>query len=257
MFFVFAVTISSFMMPEFVAMNAIMCRKVFGNDVPILVSDDRSVNSGAIEEIAYKYGCSYLCTRIRKSHFAGDLQSVLNSIVFARSQNCDVAVKISLRLILLDPSLKDLFTDRFKNHICNMILPSKVRPNQLIRRESTTFSMLPCLTDIVLLRANAVEPQELIDLYRHKCTNEKAPHASLIEALFTDLWHGKFRDKTHIEDAISVHQPNQPHRFLRKAQNNRLEYLDHARKLGITGEFITDEWSKHLGVNYFPKPRAI
>lgn len=238
-------------------MNILQCRHVFGADVPLLISDDRSVNSDKIEAVASKYGVVYDCSRVRKSHFAGDLQSIINSIVFARSQNCDVAVKISLRLILLDPSLKDLFTDRFQNHICNMILPSKVRPNQLIRRESTTFSMLPCLTDIVLLRANAIEPQEIIDLYRHKCTNEKAPHASLIEALFTDLWHGKFRDKTHIEDAISVHQPGQPHRFLRKAQNNRLEYLDHARKLGIVGEFKTDEWNSLLGVHYAPKPRAI
>lgn len=238
-------------------MNVIQTRKVFGDDVPILISDDRSVNSDKIEAVASKYGAAYDCSRVRRSHFAGDLSSVLSSIVFARSQNCDVAVKISLRLILLDPQLKDLFTDRFQNHICNMILPSKVRPNQLIRRESTTFSMLPCLTDIVLLRANAIEPQEIIDLYRHKCTNEKAPHASLIEALFTDLWHGKFKDKTHIEDAISVHQPGQPHRFLRKAQNNRLEYLDHARKLGIVGEFNTSEWNSLLGVNYFPKPRAI
>lgn len=238
-------------------MNILQCRHVFGADAPLLVSDDRSANSDKIEAVASKYGVAYDCSRVRRSHFAGDLSSVINSIVFARSQNCDVAVKISLRLILLDPALKDLFTDRFQNHICNLILPSKVRPNQLIRRESTTFSMLPCLTDIVLLRANAIEPQEIIDLYRHKCTTEKAPHASLIEALFTDLWHGKFRDKTHIEDAISAHQPNQPHRFLRKAQNNRLEYLDHARKLGIVGDFNTSEWNSLLGVHYSPKPRAI
>lgn len=238
-------------------MNVMMTRHVFGQDVPILVSDDRSQNSEKIEGVAKKHEAGYICTRVTKKHFAGDLQSVLNSIVFARSQNCDVAVKISLRLILLDSKLKDVFTDRFKNHICNLIVPSKVRPTQLIRRESATFCLLPILTDILLIRANAIDPQELIDMYKHKCTSEKSPHASLIEALILDLCHGKFKDSHHISDELGVHQPGQPHRFLRKAQNNRVEYLDHARRLGIAGDFITDEWSRYLGIHYSPKPRAI
>lgn len=253
----FAICISSYLFPDFVELNCIMVKHVFGSATPILISDDKSVNSEAIEAVAGKYGAAYDCSRLRKSHFAGDLQSILNSIVFARSQNCDVAIKISLRLILLDPTLKDVFTDRFKNHICNLILPSKVRPNQVIRRESAMFSMMPVLTDIILLRASAIEPQELIDHYRNKCTNERSPHASLIEALFMDLVHGKFKDSHHVEDAISAHQPNQPHRFLRKAQNNRVEYLDLAKRLGITGEFQTAEWNQILGVNYHPKPQAI
>lgn len=234
-----------------------MTRHVFGKDVPILVSDDKSQGSPAIEEVANKYGCAYLCSNKRRSHFLGDLQSIISSIVFARSQNCDVAIKISLRFILLDPSLRTMLEDRFTNHITNMILPTKVKPHQLIRRESMTFAQLPLLTDFIALRSDAINPAELIERYRYKCTHERAPHASLIEALFLDLAHGRFKDSTYLSDELGMHQPSQPHRFLRKAQNNRLEYLDHARRLGIQGDFNTDEWSKLLGVHYKPKPRVI
>lgn len=252
----FAITVSAYLMDDFVRLNLEMCKRIFPNS-PLLVSDDISQRSPLIEAAASEYGAQYICSKKVRRHFLGDLQGVINSIVFARSQNCDIAVKISLRYILLDPSLRAMFEDRFTNHITNMILPSKVRPNQLIRRESMTFSQLPLLTDCILLRANAVEPQELIDHYRMKCTTEKAPHASLIEALFLDLAHGRFKDSTYISDELGVHQPGQPHRFLRKAQNNRVEYLDYAKRLGITGDFRTEEWSRLLGVHYSPKPRVI
>lgn len=253
----FAVTISSFLFGDFVEMNILMTRHVFGQDVSILVSDDRSVNSDKIEAVASKYGVAYDCSRVQRGHFANDLQGIVNSLVFAKASGCEIAVKVSFRFIFLDPTLLDVFTDRFTNHICHIAAPMKVRPGQLIRRESTTFAMVPVLSDVLFLRVSAIEPGELIEIYRRKVTTEKAPHASLIEALVFDLCVSKFKDQSIMLDELSYHQPGQKHRFLRKAQNIQMEYLDTARRIGITGAFDCREWRDILGVHYFPKPRAI
>lgn len=249
----FALCISSYKFADFVELNVRMLNHVFPGS-PLLISDDVSESSDQIKSVAEKYGCAYTCSRVRKNHFAGDLQSIINSIVFAKSVGADIAIKISLRLILLDPKLKDMMVDRFKNHLCSMICPCKVQPNQLLRRESMTFTMLPLLTDIVLLKTDAIHPQELINLYRHKISTEHAKHASLIEALIFDLHVGRFNNCSYISDELGKHQPGQPHRFLRKCQNNRIQYLDLARHLGITGEFITDEWNRIEGASYRPRP---
>lgn len=252
----FSITISSYMFQEFVELNLCMVRKVFGESVPILISDDWSVNSAKIEDVARKHSAAFIGSRKRKNHFAGDLQGVINSLAFAKSVGADVAVKISLRLILLDPKLKDVFTEKFSSGT-NMIVPCKVKPDQLIRRESITFSLMPLLSDIIMLRVGCIEPQELIDLYRKKVTTERAPYASLIEALICDLHFGRFNQTSYLSDELGRHQPGMPHRFLRKCQNNRVEYIDLARSLGIEGEFRTEEWSRIQGVLYQPRPMVL
>lgn len=252
----FAVVISAYRMADFVALNLAMCKQIFP-DCPVLVSDDRSENSEAIEAVASQHGAAYICTRIRKHHFAGDLQSIVNGLVFAKANGCDAMIKCSLRFIILDKSIRDMFEDRMTNHLTDLIVPAKIRNHEIIRRESAMFSMLPILTDCLVMKTGSMSPDDLIALYRHKCSSERVAHASLIEALFLDLCHGKFKNSHHIEDGISAHQHGQPHRFLRKCQNNRVEYLDLAKRLGITGEFQTAEWKQILGVYYQPKPRAI
>lgn len=250
----FALTISAYKFADFTELNVRMLNHVFPGS-PVLISDDVSEASGQIKSVAEKYGCAYTCSRVRKNHFAGDLQSIINSLVFAKSVGADVACKISLRLILMDPKLKDMMADRFTNHLCSMIAPCKVQPNQLLRRESMTFTMLPLLTDFLAFKVSDIQPQELIDHYRNKLSSERVKHAALIEALACDLAHGKFKDRHYISDELGRHQPGQPHRFLRKCQNNQIQYLDLARHLGIAGEFNTFEWSKLEGVNYSPRPR--
>lgn len=253
----FGICISSFLMPDFVEMNVIQTRKVFGDDTPILISDDRSINSDKIEAVASKYGVAYDCSRVQRGHFANDLQGIVNSLVFAKASGCEIAVKVSFRFIFLGPTLLDVFTDRFTNHICHIAAPMKVRPGQLIRRESTTFAMVPVLSDVLFLRVSAIEPGELIEIYRRKVTTEKAPHASLIEALVYDLCVSKFKDQSIMLDELSYHQPSQPHRFLRKSQNHKQEYVDTASKLGLSGAWDTREWNAILGVHYRPRPQSI
>lgn len=250
----FAITISSFLFPEFVEMNIVQCRSVFGQDAPILVSDDRSPNSEKIEEVARKYGVAYTRSDKRRQHFLGDVQSWVNAIAFGESVGADVCAKVSFRFIFLDPKLKADIEDRFTNHVCDIAVPSKIRTQQLLRRESVVFAIVPCLSDVIFMRVGAIKPSELIVDYRNKIQNERSPHASLVEALAYDYVAGKFKGRSIMLDELSFHQPNVPHRYLRKCQNHQAEYGDLASKLGIVGAWDLREWNRIEGVFYRPKP---
>lgn len=253
----FSITISSYLMPDFCELNCVMVRHVFGSATPILISDDRSVNSEAIEAMAKKHNVAYVCSDKRRQHFCGDVQSWANALAFGESAGADVCAKVSFRFIFLDQKLCSDIEDRFGNHICSIAVPSKIRPGQILRRDSMTFSMVPCLSDVIFMKVGELSPSELIDRYRAKVTTEKSPHSSLVEALAFDLVAGKFKDKSITLDELSFHQPGVPHRYLRKCQNHQAQYVDLASKLGITGTFDCREWNKIEGVLYKPKPVVV
>lgn len=251
----FAICCSSYLLREFVELNLNRLRFIFG-DSPILVSDDRSPNSEQIEAVAAKFNAYYVCSRVRRNHFGGDLASIVNGLTFAEQQGADVFLKVSLRLILLDPQLRNDFTNYFQNRPIDLAVPQRLHPTQTIRKSGMGFVQMPLMTDILLIRVGAIRPQELIDRYRKKVTTEKVKHASFVEALFTDLKH-EWGHRCMALDELSTHIPGQAHRYLRKVQNTRIEYVDTAAKLGIHGPFQTAEWSQIDGVNYRPRPSVV
>lgn len=248
----FALCISSYLFPEFVELNLNRLRAIFGTD-PILVSDDRSQNSEQIQSVSERNGAAYLCSRIRRNHFAGDLASIINGLTFAEANNADVFIKVSLRLILLDPQLRNDFQGYFQTRPIVLAVPQRLHPTQVITKSGNGFVQMPLMTDVLLIRVGSIKPQELIDRYRRKVATEKVNHRSFIEALFTDLKH-ELGHRCMALDELSTHIPGVPHRYLRKVQNHRAEYTDLAAKLGIQGQFLTDEWARIEGVNYRPRP---
>lgn len=252
----FAICCSSYLFREFVDLNLNRLRFIFG-DAPILVSDDRSPNSEQIEAVAAKHGAYYICTRIRKNHFLGDIQSIINGLTFAEQQGADVFLKVSLRLILLDPQLRHDFENYFTNRPIDLAVPQRLHPTQTIRKSGMGFVQMPLMSDILLMRVGSIKPQELIDRYRKKVAESvKIKHASFVEALFTDLKH-EWGHRCMALDELSTHVPGVPHRYLRKIQNHRAEYTDLAAKLGISGPFRTEEWSAIDGANYRPRPALV
>lgn len=249
----FALCCSSYFFSEFVELNLNRLRFIFGSE-PILVSDDRSANSKKIEEVAAKYGAAYTCSRVRRNHFGGDLASIVNGLTFAEANNADVFLKVSLRLILLDPQLRADFDNYFTNKPINLAVPQRLHPNQVITKSGNGFIQMPLLTDIILIRVGTIKPQELIDRYRRKVEESvRIKHASFVEALFTDLKH-ELGDRCMALNELSTHIPGVPHRYLRKVQNHRQQYVDLANQLGINGAFVTDEWARIEGPNYRPRP---
>lgn len=252
----YALCVSSYFFPEFVELNLIKLRAIFGTD-PILVSDDRSQNSEAIQSVAQKYNASYVCSRVRRHHFAGDLASIVNGLSFAEAQGADVFIKVSLRLILLDLQLRHDFQGYFETKPIVLAVPQRLHPSQVITKSGNGFIQMPLMTDVILFRVGSIKPQELIDRYRRKVTTEtKVKHSSFVEALFVDLRH-ELGDRCMALDELSTHLPGVPHRYLRKVQNHRQEYIDLANSLGIKGAFDTSEWARIEGVNYRPRPSVV
>lgn len=254
----FALTVTSYRFPEFVELNLNRLRAIFGTETPILVADDRSPNSGQIESIAGKYGAAYTCSRVRRGHFAGDLAGIVAGLAFAESHGADVFVKVSFRLILLDPQLRNDFENYFTNMPIDLALPQRLHPSQTIDKRGAGFLAMPLLTDVILFRVGVISPQMLIDLYRKKVATEgkTVKHASFIEALFVDLKH-ELGPRCMALNELSCHVPGQPHRFLRKIQNHRQQFVDLAQSLGISGPFVTDEWARIDGPNYRPRPLVL
>lgn len=254
----FALTVTSYQFPEFVELNLNRLRVIFGTETPVLVADDRSQNSGRIEEIAGRYGAAYTCSRVRRGHFAGDLAGIVAGLAFAESHGADVFVKVSFRLILLDPQLRNDFENYFTNMPIDLALPQRLHPSQTIDKRGGGFTMMPLLSDCILFRVGAIRPQQLIDRYKKRVSTEgqKFKHASFIEALFVDLKH-ELADKCMSLNELSCHVPGQSHRFLRKIQNHRQQFIDLAQSLGISGAFDTAEWSRIDGPHYQPRPVVI
>lgn len=251
----YALVVSSYQLSEFVQLNLHFMRDIFGIS-PILVSDDRSDNSPLIESAACKYGAAYICTRVKKGHFAGDLQSIINGLVFAESNGCDVLVKCSQRFILLDKQIKGDLDNYCLTKDMSLGLPQKLHPAQTITKSGVGFCQLPILTDFIAIRIGRITPQGLLDKYKRKVLTEKVNHRSFVEAVFNDYRH-EMGEKCVLLNELSTHIPGVPHRFMRKVMNHRAQYLDLARSVGIEGSFDTREWSGIQGVNYQPRPVVV
>ena len=103
----FAICIGAYRLKDFVELNILRCRRIFGADVPIIVSDNLSDASPAIAALAQRYGTLYRCPTAPYSHFSGDVQSAINALALADATGADVALKLSMRLNPLLPAFRD------------------------------------------------------------------------------------------------------------------------------------------------------
>lgn len=95
-----AITIGSYSAPDFVRLNIRACRRVFGSEVPILVSDDRSNLSAEVERVAEEEGAAFSGCDRRRSHCSGDWQAYVGGCEWGRACNADITIKLSRRFIL-------------------------------------------------------------------------------------------------------------------------------------------------------------
>lgn len=248
----YALVCSAYAMADFVKLNLHFMRDIFGTS-PILVSDDKSDASPLIESAACKYEAAYICTRVKKGHFAGDLQSIINGLVFAESNGCDVLVKCSQRFILLDKQIKGDLDNYCLTKDMSLGLPQKLHPGQTISKSGVGFCQLPILTDCIVIRVGKLTPEHLLERYKRKVMTEKFAHSSYVEAVFNDFRHEMGANCVLLNE-LSTHLPGVQHRFLRKVQNHRQQYIDIARSVGIDGSFDTREWAAIHGANYRPRP---
>jgi hypothetical protein len=251
----FAVTIGSFGLPSFVDLNITLLRSVFGDDVPILVSDDLSQWSPQIKEVADRRGVSLYVSPAARGHFLGDWQAVINAVEFSRINECDVAIKISQRFLLTDrkilPILEGIFSDP------NVILALPGRPGKnRIKSDSKWFSKLPILTDILFLRTPDVTPEFLMENYQDRVRTRKDALASLVEAAVYDLMLVPWAGKARTVNELTEHFMNQPHYYLRRYQDPIQLYQTIAERNGVSLTPVLSEWARILP-RYNPRPLLV
>lgn len=236
-----SIVIGSYKFADFVELNIVQCRKVFG-DVPILVSDDRSVLSPDIQRIAETHGCAYVCPPSRRSHTSGDLQAFINGAAFASQMGTDIILKLSQRLIPLE-GIQDLILPPFENPETWVVLPSQPKLNSFARQSAMFFSKFTALTDVVAWRPERFTPSFIADAYKRQCATGKQRSDQFIEVFWGTLTQGDYKDHSVFVDQLANPTLGKPKVYLRKAQAHQHEYHQLAQTHGITGEFAVGEWA--------------
>lgn len=249
-----AFTIGSYAMPQFVELQILSIRRFFGPDCPILVSDDKSEETPRVQALAAKYGASFYTSKIRRHHFAGDMQAVINAIAFAKSTGSDIAVKVSQRLVLVSSRLNGLIYSHFQDPKCLILLPGRPAAHKL---RSKGFSKYPFLTDVLMFRAAEIDPDFLRTHYESRWKNGKHYFDGFVEFainhLLTTDWAGRF----HVFNELTEHDRSTERIYLRRYQNVPGEFERYARKLGIThSNWQTEEWRVLERGSYSPQPKA-
>jgi hypothetical protein len=228
---------------------------IFGDDVPILVDDDRSPESDKIAAVAEKYGCSYMVGKERRGHFAGDIQTFVNAIVFGKEQQSDLTLKISQRVVPVLPAFREVFERAFADPKIMVALPG--RPRHIARPMARFYSKFGILTDVVGIRTGAMEASDLVTVYRERFQNSKNLADALVETTWGHLIATKFPSGAAVLPELANPEPFKAKIYLRKSQAMEREYEQVAAMHGIKGQWNVAEWAVIEGSRYFCRPAKI
>lgn len=253
-----AIAIGSYRLPNFLRLNILRCRRIFGDAVSILVSDDCSKESKQIADVASDLSCDYVVSKKRMSHFSGDAQAMLNAIVYGRETGADVALKLSQRMIVVRPEFRIAMENAFKDSEVQIALPGRIPKNQISRTGARFYARFGLLSDAVAIRPNAIEPEEFLQIYRDRCAVGRSPSDSFVETSLGYLLAHKFEGNKHrLIPEWTEHKAGVPKVFLRKSQSSVSDYVQVAAFEGIkstVADWSLAEWREmELNGHYRPK----
>ncbi len=250
-----AITIGSYRMPEFIALQIATLRHVFGRDVDILVSDDWSDKSAEIRELCAKQSVYYLCSETPRGHFAGDFMAILNSMAFAKSIGADIGIKISQRFVLVEPVVQEILNRHLSSPEIWLGLPGRISSHTIHEISSRFFANFPILSDILIIRTGVIAHEVLKDIYEGKCKVRATPMAGFVELVWQELKDTIFSNRYVILTELTHPFPGRAKLFLRRYQSLEAEYAEIALKHGINPvRYRTDEW-RRLSASYRPVPQ--
>lgn len=253
-----AITIGSYKLFDFARLNAAMCRRVWGDSVPILISDDLSHLSPDIRAWCDDNGVAYLCSPSRRSHFGGDITALINSVVFAESCECDYSLKLSQRMIPIAAGFREALERAMENPEVMMCVPGSPLQQQIARPASAFYARFGSLTDAVAFRTGAITGQKIRDTYADAFNSAKSRNDGLVEVVVARIASECFPNGHVKLPEWTVHRPMQPKLFLRKSQSTHEEYEKVAKEVGIpTGQFDLREWLQIERENYLCRPSCV
>lgn len=248
-----AFTIGSYRLCDFVKLGILQIRKLCP-DAPVLISDDRSPESPFMEAIAGELGTSYIASRVKRSHFGGDAQAIVNALAFAEAAECDVAVKISQRFILRLPQVIKVIERTFSDP--NIQFASPGQPKTVHGSKRTMgFGAFAVLSDIVMIRVGAIPPQEIIDVYKRRIERERVPWKDFVESLVHTLHLDTFPGRSVMVPELTEPAPDPI--YLRRYQCRAADFVQLAAENGMRGKFPVDEWSAIEAGTYRPQVMVV
>lgn len=249
-----AFTIGSYRLHDFINLGLKQIRTL-SPDSPILVSDDTGPESAMIKQTTEAHGATYKTVNVRKGHFAGDFQAIVNSLAFAEAAGADVAVKISQRSILRLPAVIDVIQKTFSDPNILMATPGQPSIHPSANKWASGFAKFTTLTDMILIRSGSISCQELLEIYRARLRREKVPWASFIECTIDELHYGKFAGRTVKPPELT--NPTADPIYLRRFQATQQQYQELAASHGFNGMFPLNEWGQIENRNYLCKPVVV
>lgn len=251
-----AITIGCYKLTSFIELNVLRCRRLEPG-VPILLSDDRSDASKDIQALAEKYDCDYVCSPKRRSHFSGDWNHIINSLVFAKEIGAGIAVKLSQRCVPVLPGFFIALDRVFADPVVQIAHPGRLNPNQIVRMGSRFYKRFGVLSDMLAFRVGAIEPEELLAIYKER-NNSSKPSDSFSETSIGHLLATRFPGKkARVIEEWTNHEHGKPKLFLRKAQSPSSDYAQIAKMDGIAADvsmYDCREWREiETGGRYKPK----
>lgn len=251
----FAVAIGTYSLLNFIELNILTCRHVFGESTPIILSDGHCDQSPQVEALAEQYGCAYVGERINRGHFVGCAQNAVVAAAFAQHVGADIAVKINQRLILLSPEIPDIVSDVFKDGSIDIALPGSPKLESLMT--SKFFAKFSYLVDVIFMRSSSFDPDWIKHSYESQWKNGSRHIDSYTEMYWANVCKSKCDGRTRKLDFLTNHG-ERPFKYLRKVQNSNEDYVQVARNMGMDGfpAFATAEWQQLRQGSYMPLPRA-
>ena len=250
-----AFTLSTYRLCDFVRLGLRQLQLLAPNDA-ILVSDDASPESPIIAKMAKDAGVAYKCSRVRKGHFGGDAQSLINSIVFAEAAGADVAVKVSQRFIFRKPEAIDVIRKTFEDP--NICAATPGQPKFVISQTNPAakgFGSFGILSDVVCIRTGTITAAEFLAMYRERVMTQKVPWASFVECWCDDLHSKRFPGRTAKMQELTDPTPDPI--YLRRYQSQEADYRELSKKHGWNGMYPCGEWMSLERSRYLCKPKVI
>ena len=248
-----AFTISSYRLCDFIRLGILQIRKLCP-DAPILISDDRSPESPFLEAMAGEFGTSYLCSRVKRSHFGGDAQGIVNALAFAQAAEADVAIKISQRFILRLPAVIDVIQKAFYDSNIQFASPGQPK---FVRGSKTTmgFGSFAVLSDIVMMRVGSMRPEDIIETYRRRIERERVPWKDFVESLVHTLHLDTFPGRSIMIPELTDPAPDPI--YLRRYQCQESDFVRLAAEHGFGGRFPCAEWGQIERGTYRPQVQVV
>jgi len=239
-----AITIGSARLLPFVQLNIRRCRLVFGEDVPILVSDDKGQFTPEIQRMVEAEDCGFWTSESRMTHHSGDAQTFVNAIRFAEQVDADVALRISQRYIPLHPGFREALERTMADPNVMLCSPGRLFPQQIVRRQCMFYCKFPMLVDAVAIRRGALSADEYLNIYRERTAKGRQHNEALTEVTWLWICQNKFPGRFRAIPEWTNHVPGRPRLFLRKAQSHHQEFQRIAQADGVRGHFDIREWAE-------------